>query len=161
MDKKLLVGFIIGLFVIGIIAIIFNLPQLKFALRETAEETADCDDGRGEDYYFDKKELPRANANDLSAFSPEEIPENILAYSEQECSKFTYQIKKDGKMTAVGNWEFINFISEYNWRCGGCLLVYRTGWPHMGKVYQVTGDKPICGTGRNPEEQRCVGAGEL
>ena len=45
-----------------------------------------------------------------------------------------------------------SYIEQYDADCANCLLVYKTGWPYSGEIFEVVSDRHICSTGKRTFE---------
>lgn len=148
MDKKIIIAAVLLVAIVLILAIYILLIWGPM----------DCQDGKGNNYYFEKKELIKST-QDINKFYPSnEI--DVIAMSQQNCSILKYEVKSNGKLTETDYKKFEEFLKNYNQNCNDCLLVYKIGWPYFGEIYKVSTNQLICGTGHRTDEN-CIKKEEL
>ncbi len=107
-----------------------------------------CVDGRGTDDYFDKTEL--TSSENMGQFDISNI--EVVAQYSQSCAIKSYRVRGNWGLKKVDQDEFSAYIERYNADCRNCLLVYKTGWPYSGEIFEVAADRHICSTGKRTFE---------
>jgi hypothetical protein len=93
-----------------------------------------CVDGRGTDYYFEKGEL--ISPENMGKFDISDV--EVIAKYAQSCAIQSYSVRGNWGLKKVSHDEF--------------LLVYKTGWPYSGEIFEVASDRHICSTGKRTFE---------
>ena len=111
-----------------------------------------CVDGQGTDNYFEQTDVTSpVNSGQFDISSVE-----VVAKYSQSCAIKTYQVKGNWGLKKVNQDEFSAYIGHHNADCANCLLVYKTGWPYSGEIFEVSSDRHICSTGKRTFENRIV-----
>jgi hypothetical protein len=107
-----------------------------------------CVDGRGTDYYFEKREL--TSSENMDKFDISDV--EVIAKYAQSCAIQSYSVRGNWGLKKVSHDEFSSYIEQYDADCANCLLVYKTGWPYSGEIFEVASDRHICSTGKRTFE---------
>jgi hypothetical protein len=105
-------------------------------------------DGRGTDYYFEKRE-PTSPEN-MDKFNISNV--EVIAKYAQSCAIQSYSVRGNWGLKKVSHDEFSAYIEHYDADCDNCLLVYKTGWPYSGEIFEVSSDRHIRSTGKRTFE---------
>jgi hypothetical protein len=107
-----------------------------------------CVDGRGTDAYFEKADL--ISPENMGQFDISTV--EVVAQYSQSCAIKTYRVRGNWGLKKVSQDEFSTYVEQYNADCTNCLLVYKTGWPYSGEIFEVVSDRHICSTGKRTFE---------
>jgi hypothetical protein len=103
-------------------------PAPVAAAAPDAGPCPECEDGFGENCYYDKRVHPEQLRADINM--PSETEDACFAlesYSSCHTCYHTYQLRKDGALVEVSAEEFERAVEEMRKACGDCVGMVQSG----------------------------------